>query len=562
MVYDAWSHDQCVGQVSVRHPSGPQQMWVVRNLGGGTSACCHMHPIAAAAKVDSTQQEIHLNLERRAGHDSRNGARVYLADHCTEGDYQPAHYSALQLLGRTISIDVDLSAAGCNCNVAWYLVPMRSNSDPGSCEGDYYCDANDVCGVRCDEVDLMEANTHAFHSAAHTLYDGGGQASGYGGGQHAFRNGQYGPGASTIDTMQPFRVHAFFATSGGTLTAIRMTLEQQGRALTFSMAPSWYVGRITASFEAGMTPVMSYWSSSQMDWLNSPPCGRSTSTMQDACGEVAVLSDLAICDGEVLCAYASATQLPPSPVPAPPPSPLPPPSPSPPSLSPPPPTPPPPPSLPPLPSSPLLPRPPPSPKHPASSLSPSQRPRGAPPSSSSVTHEPGKSASPPAVEPPRQPPPDLAAEDRLRVAYISSGVLIATLVVAGLAWLRSLSRRARLGDAIGHHAWSMTTRRAPPPAPRRGGGKGTRKDLEMDSSDPAWIERSGDAAEPSSTTGAMPMAAVLSVQRPAGRATATVVRWDQLETALDDGVHAEPRAPIAVAERGKQVSLAQQAQLD
>ena len=548
MVYDVWSHDQCVGQVNVRHPSGTQQVWAVRNLGGGTSACCHMHPVAAAAKVDGTQQQIHLNLEPRAGQDSRNGARVYLADQCTEGDYQPAHYTALRLMGKTMSIDVDLSAAGCNCNVAWYVVPMRGNSNPGNCEGDYYCDANNVCGVRCDEVDLMEANTRAFHSAAHTLYDGGGQASGYGGGQHAFRNGQYGPAASTIDTMQPFRVHAFFGTSGGSLTAIRMTLEQQGKTLQFSMAPSWYMRRLTASFEAGMTPVMSYWSSSQMDWLNSPPCGRSTSTMQDACGEVAVLSNMAICDGEVLCAYDSAA--PPSPVPVPPPPPLPSPPPPPSQSLPSPPAPPPPSSPAPPSLSPLLPR----------------------------THAPGWSASPPAVEPrlasspavaaPSQPPPDLEAQARMRVGYISSGVLIATLLVAGLAWLRTMPRRARPADASANEVSSSTSQA--PLSARSRRGKGTPNDLKMDSANPAWCKKSGDAAEPDAGR-----APTVTSSRRTGRATA--VRWDQLEMVLDDGVpmaevvqvkqaqprgDAQPRAPVAEVGQGKSVSLAQQAQLD
>lgn len=87
----------------------------------------------------------------------------------------------------------------------------------------------------------------------------------------------------------------------------------------------------------------------------------------------------------------------------------------------------------------------------------------------------------------------------------------------------------------------------------------------MDSSNPGWCERSGGAAEPG-TTGAAPLATEVSVQTPAARAAARTraVRWDQLETALDDGVHAEPRAPNPDARRGKQVSLslAQQAQLD
>lgn len=46
---------------------------------------------------------------------------------------------------------------------------------------DYYCDANAVCGVRCAELDLVEANKHAFRATAHRSNDGEGHGSGLGG---------------------------------------------------------------------------------------------------------------------------------------------------------------------------------------------------------------------------------------------------------------------------------------------------------------------------------------------------------------------------------------------
>jgi len=103
-------------------------------------------------------------------------SRIYLSDSCGP---LPSSYSAWTLLGRTVSFTVDLSAAGCGCNIAFYLVSMRTNAQEGTCSGGnsgaYYCDANSVCGVRCDELDLMEANSRAFHSVAHHLNDGSGQ---------------------------------------------------------------------------------------------------------------------------------------------------------------------------------------------------------------------------------------------------------------------------------------------------------------------------------------------------------------------------------------------------
>ena len=140
-----WSHDTCVGQLTMYLHGSQQHKWVVRNRGGGTSVCCANHPVAAPARIEPTDRSVQLKLEQRADNEgSRNGARVYFADECVEGHYHPDRYTALQLLGNTFSVTIDLSSASCSCNVAWYLVPMRSNSDPGTCDGDFYCDANKV----------------------------------------------------------------------------------------------------------------------------------------------------------------------------------------------------------------------------------------------------------------------------------------------------------------------------------------------------------------------------------------------------------------------------------
>ena len=111
-----------------------------------------MHPVAAPARVDGTSLQVPL-LAREPSKPTRNGARVYLANSCSEASVPTAErYLGEPLLGRTLSVTVDLSRAGCGCNAAFYLVAMRRSPSPGQCDADYYCDANDVCGVRCAEV--------------------------------------------------------------------------------------------------------------------------------------------------------------------------------------------------------------------------------------------------------------------------------------------------------------------------------------------------------------------------------------------------------------------------
>jgi hypothetical protein len=76
------------------------------------------------------------------------------------------------LFGGKIEFDIDLGGAGCSCNVAFYLVsapgrdyngnPVRGNRN------DYYCDANQVGGIWCPEMDIMEANLYNWRMTPHT----------------------------------------------------------------------------------------------------------------------------------------------------------------------------------------------------------------------------------------------------------------------------------------------------------------------------------------------------------------------------------------------------------
>ena len=289
-----WSHDMCVGTISTRNIGEPH---IVRNLGGGTSDCCRDHPIAAGARVVH-KNGIELELQPRGGKAVRNGARIYLADRCSEGRYDPTAYSAFSLLGRTLSFTVDLKAAGCGCNAAFYLVPMSHNAQPGNCGGDFYCDANYVCGVPCAEIDLIEGNAYALRATAHANGDRAGRgAQGLGSGLNSFSTSQYGRGGSSIDTNQAFRVHAYFSTDAGQLLqSIDMTLQQGHKLpLRFSVGDPAYLAGLTRVVEEGMTPVMSYWSSYDMGWLDG---GVDCSDDQDRGGNSVTFSDLSVHDGD------------------------------------------------------------------------------------------------------------------------------------------------------------------------------------------------------------------------------------------------------------------------
>ena len=315
----AASMGKCLGGVDVTGTSGQAQ--VIRNT--GCSDC--PWPVSAPAEVTSAGEVLmKLTAGRPGGSKSRDGSRVYLGapgGTCATTAYNHSEYAALQLLGKTLSFDVNLSAASCGCNVAFYLVAMAQNTAVGNCDGDYYCDANNVCNVRCVEIDIMEANRHAFHTTAHTANDGGGSGAGLGGGERSFTKAEYGLGGSKVDTTQPFSVHTFFQASGDSLGGLEVTLQQPGKTtIQFSASNSGYLSSLSSAVRAGLTPVMSYWSSDAMRWLDSTyypdpydgsgadPCpwdaagaaGYPANDNQDTCGEHASFSGFGVTQGRLV----------------------------------------------------------------------------------------------------------------------------------------------------------------------------------------------------------------------------------------------------------------------
>ena len=86
--------------------------------------------------------------------------------------YSPNIFVDYKLRNKTFSFTADISTVGCSCNAALYLVTMPGYSsdnqpNPGK-DGNYYCDANDVNGEWCWEMDIMEANRYSIQITPHT----------------------------------------------------------------------------------------------------------------------------------------------------------------------------------------------------------------------------------------------------------------------------------------------------------------------------------------------------------------------------------------------------------
>jgi len=209
--------------------------------------------------------------------------RTYLSEECVETGFNSKHYSKVRLLGKRIRWFTDVSKTDCGCNAAFYLTSLYQNDDSSLCE-DYYCDANSICGVRCTEFDLQEANKHAFHSALHVAADGSGVASGYGGGgvdwsfSRDWTKEEYGPGATCIDTNRPFEVEIEFPLgANGELSALRTRLSQVGSPCelsaeiptnTYTFQGRQAVNELTQALHQGMTPIVSYWKAADMLWMD------------------------------------------------------------------------------------------------------------------------------------------------------------------------------------------------------------------------------------------------------------------------------------------------------
>jgi len=211
-----------------------------------------------------------------------HGGRMYLGvkDRGDNESLDPHGWYIPSLVGGAIDFDVDLSTSGCNCNAALYLISMPGY-DPNQHEapssgGDFYCDANNVGGVWCPEMDIMEANTYAWHTTPHHCDAPNGKhysncdRSGDGTAVYSLDKTAYGPGDEyKINTLKTFHVKQEFKEENDKVTAIVTTFTQGDQSYSFTEKDS-YVESMTGALKDGMTVAISNWGEPDIDmsWLD------------------------------------------------------------------------------------------------------------------------------------------------------------------------------------------------------------------------------------------------------------------------------------------------------
>jgi hypothetical protein len=206
------------------------------------------------------------------------GGRVYIGD-SSSGSLNINSFYMMPLLGKRFTFDVDLSDVGCNCNGALYVVSMPAYNSaqqpqPGK-DGSYYCDANQVGGTYCPEMDIFEANKYAMASTAHTCqyhaphYYSSCDRGGCGQNVLNVDAGGYGPG-KRIDTNKPFTLAVSFITGGnGRLATVTNEFTQEGQSLKFNACNPDYLQWMGMSLP-GIVMTMSLWGTGNggMSWLD------------------------------------------------------------------------------------------------------------------------------------------------------------------------------------------------------------------------------------------------------------------------------------------------------
>ena len=135
----------------------------------------------------------------------------------------------IDLRGKILSVEMDVSKVPCSVNAALYFVDMR---------GPHYCDIQSGGESACTEIDIFEGNVGAVQATVHTQTGEGGDGTcnqwgcTVNLGRYPFVNGLrtsdlYGRAAREIDTAFPFNVVASVS-EGGDLSIV-LSQSKDGR---------------------------------------------------------------------------------------------------------------------------------------------------------------------------------------------------------------------------------------------------------------------------------------------------------------------------------------------
>jgi len=197
------------------------------------------------------------------------------------GDGGNTFYRFPNLLGKTLSLDVDVSKTVCSCNAAFFFI-----SPPPGTPISEYCDGQ----TNCTEIDVMEANAHGLQVTPHC---GTGGDTCHQGCSKNYRSAQgFGPGGSGVDTGKPFNIWIKFSSDdGNTLNALEGGARQAGKSgisyllndqICSSVVPGNpknFISNLSKDVKGNLVLMVAFWRG-DMNWLDG--CS-SEQTCPDSC---------------------------------------------------------------------------------------------------------------------------------------------------------------------------------------------------------------------------------------------------------------------------------------
>jgi len=229
-------------------------------MNGGQAMRSHIGTYNTGINVSGSAVSLHQQYQPRA----------YLM-----GDSINEFYRLPNLLNRALRFTVDIKSSACSCNAGLYLVDF-----PVGVNNNYYCDAQGFANTPCFELDLIEANVHAYQG---TLHCGDGSVNCKNGcGVNYKSNSGFGIGGSSIDSQNSFQVSIAFMGSNSQLDQLDYKLTQSGKSgISFSInrqTCGWIANEIAAissSITSGrLVLTYTYWSNQNMSWLDGCSTGQ------------------------------------------------------------------------------------------------------------------------------------------------------------------------------------------------------------------------------------------------------------------------------------------------